>query len=148
MGMQSGRDEDPIADINVTPLVDICLVLVIIFMVIVPFAIETGIKVLQSKSKAGVGKVSVEENVQIRLTRDGRLTLNGKAVEKDLLSASVQKALLKSRDKMVIITAEDENRVGEVVEVLDTAKQSGAMKLAIMKANSHKSEAQSTKSEK
>lgn len=135
MAMQTGREEDPIADINVTPLVDICLVLVIIFMVIVPFALQSGIKVLQSKSKAGVGKVAAEENVQIRLAKDGGLTLNGKAVKKENLSSAVQEALLRSRDKMVIVTAEDQNRVGEVVEVLDTAKQSGALKLAIMKVN-------------
>ena len=51
-----------IVDINVTPLVDVCLVLVIIFMVVSPFAIQSGIQVLQTKAKAAVGKVADSED--------------------------------------------------------------------------------------
>ena len=62
----TGKDE-PITEINVTPLVDVCLVLVIIFMAIAPFAVQAGIKVVQSQTSVGVGKVSSEENVKVEL---------------------------------------------------------------------------------
>lgn len=126
------QDGDPITDINVTPLVDVSLVLVIIFMAIAPFAMQSGIKVLESKTKAAVGKVSASENVSLRLTKDGVLTVNGKPVERTSLFASISEALAASKDRMVSLSADDENKVGDVVEVLDAAKQAGAQKIAIM----------------
>ena len=133
MGMSSGSSEDPITDINLTPLVDVSLVLVIIFMAVAPFAIQAGIKVLQSKASAQVGKVSMSESVQVKLTKDGLLTLNGAGLTREEYSAAVAKALLKSADKFVIVKADTENKVGQVVGLLDDAKQAGALKMALMR---------------
>ena len=128
------KDDEPITAINVTPLVDICLVLVIIFMAIAPFALTVGIKVLESRAKAAEGKTSVSDNVTVKLTADGKVTINGAAVEFAELQTAVVKALAASKDKMVIITADDTNHVGQVVDLLDTAQQAGALKLAILKS--------------
>ncbi len=127
------KGEEPITAINVTPLVDVCLVLVIIFMAVAPMALTVGIKVLESRAGAASGKASVEDNVNVKLTADGRLTVNGRAVALDALGAYLMSALQKSKDRMVIISADDANRVGQVVRVLDVARQSGALKLAILK---------------
>jgi biopolymer transport protein ExbD len=129
----SQKSDEPITDINVTPLVDVSLVLVIIFMAIAPFAIQAGIKVLESRAKASVGKVSADDNVNVRLTKDGQATVNGKTVELSQIFKALSEALFASKDKMVIITADDENKVGQVVGVLDSAKQAGAAKLALMR---------------
>lgn len=134
MAMDSGESEDAITAINVTPLVDICLVLVIIFMAIAPFAMTIGIKVLQSHAKTAEGKASVDENVQVKLNSAGIITVNGVPVVRQDLEPRIIKALAASKDKMVIITADEENRVGQVVDLLDTAQQSGALKLAILKS--------------
>lgn len=131
-GAAQQQDGDPITDINVTPLVDVSLVLVIIFMAIAPFAMQSGIKVLESKAKAAVGKVSATENVSIRLSKDGRILINGKEAARAGLSGAVAEALAASKDRMVTLSADDENLVGDVVEVLDAAKQAGAQKIAIM----------------
>src|SRR2546429_2613348 len=128
------KDDEPITAINVTPLVDVCLVLVIIFMAVAPFAMTVGIKVLESRAKAAEGKASVEDNVNVKLSSAGRITVNGAEVTMELLGTQIVAALSKSKDKMVIITADDDNRVGQVVEILDTARQSGALKLAILKS--------------
>jgi len=133
-GAQKQGDDEPITEINVTPLVDVSLVLVIIFMAIAPFALTSGIKVLESKAKAAVGKVSASENVSIRLTKEGVLTVNKKVTDFSNLQRIVGEALLKSKDKMAILKADEENLVGDVVRVLDTAKQAGAKKIAIMRA--------------
>ena len=133
MGMSSSSSEEPITDINLTPLVDVSLVLVIIFMAVAPFALQAGIKVLQSKANAQVGKVSASESVQVKLTKDGALTLNGKAVEREAYPEAVAKALEKSADKFVIVKADTENKVGQVVGLLDDAKQAGALKMALMR---------------
>lgn len=131
--MSSGSSEDPITDINLTPLVDVSLVLVIIFMAVAPFAIQAGIKVLQSKASAQVGKVSLSESVQVKLTKEGRLTLNGAELAPGEYPAAVARALLKSADKFVIVKADTENKVGQVVGLLDDAKQAGALKMALMR---------------
>ena len=131
-GAAQSADGEPITDINVTPLVDVSLVLVIIFMAIAPFAMQSGIKVLESKAKAAVGKVSASENVSVRLTKDGKLTINGKEAVRTALFSALSDALTASKDRMVTLSADDENKVGEVVEVLDAAKQAGAKKIAIM----------------
>lgn len=131
-GAQKGP-EDAITDINVTPLVDVSLVLVIIFMAIAPFGLQAGIKVLQSKSKTAVGKVSASQNVNVRIDKTGKVTVNGRETDFVLLHAVLQEALSKSKDKMVILTADEENLVGQVVNLLDSSKRAGAKKMAIMK---------------
>lgn len=131
-GGSQQQDGEPITDINVTPLVDVSLVLVIIFMAIAPFALQSGIKVLESKTKAAVGKVSASENVSVRMTKDGVININGKVTPHETLYAAMADALTASKDRMVTLSADDENKVGDVVEVLDAAKQAGAQKIAIL----------------
>jgi biopolymer transport protein ExbD len=133
MGVSSGGSEEPITEINLTPLVDVSLVLVIIFMAVAPFALQAGIKVLQSKASAQVGKVSMSESVQVRLDKAGKLTLNGVEVTRDGYAAAVAQAIAKSADKFVIVKADTENRVGQVVGLMDEARQAGALKMALMK---------------
>ena len=97
---QQAADE-PITDINVTPLVDICLVLVIIFMAIAPLAMVAGVSVLHSHGKAAVGKTSLAESVKVKLTLNGRLTVNGVPVAPAALAQSISAALLRCKDKTV-----------------------------------------------
>lgn len=132
MAGSSSNPEEPITDINVTPLVDVCLVLVIIFMAVAPFALTAGIKVLESKATATEGKVDADENVSVKLSADGTVTLNGKPVGIGTLASALAAALASSKDKLVMIAADDSNKVGQVVDIMDTARQAGAVKLAIM----------------
>jgi biopolymer transport protein ExbD len=141
MAIGSGsRGEEPITAINITPLVDVCLVLVIIFMAVAPFAMTWGIKVLESKAKASEGKASADENVSVKLDVLGHLTVNGVATTSEGLQGEISRALLKSKDRLVIVTADDGNLVGQTVEILDKAKLAGALKLAILKTEEAKPE--------
>ena len=133
MGFSTSKSDEAITDINVTPLVDVSLVLVIIFMAVAPFAVQSGIKVLQSKASAQVGKVSLSESLQVKLTAAGRITLNGAEIQAADFPLRIAAALVASKDKFVIIKADDANKVGEVVGLMDTAKQAGALKMALMK---------------
>lgn len=128
------KEDEPITAINVTPLVDVCLVLVIIFMAVAPMAVTLGIKVLESRASNAEGKASVDENVQIKLALDGQITVNGVKTDGMTFRDVLAGALTRSKDKMVIVTADARNRVGQVVEILDASKQAGALKLAVMKA--------------
>jgi biopolymer transport protein ExbD len=128
------KDDEPITAINVTPLVDVCLVLVIIFMAVAPMAVTLGIKVLETRPGTAQGKASLDENVQIKVTLDGKITVNGTKTDGMTFRGVLAAALARSKDKMVIVTADARNKVGLIVSVLDASKQAGALKLAVMKA--------------
>jgi len=119
--------------INLTSLVDVSLTLVIIFMVAAPFVMQTGIKVTSSKMGAAKGKVVQSENVNIYLSADGKIKVNGQPVSWEQLAVALRAAIPKSKDRMVILLASPKNHVKQIVDILDCARQEGAVKLAILK---------------
>jgi biopolymer transport protein ExbD len=125
--------EEILSSPNVTPLVDVSLTLVIIFMITCPLIMQAGIKVLESRTSVGVGKVGVEENVRVDLKANKELFVNGEKVDWERLGEVLREKIALSKDRMVILTADNENKVGEVVRILDIAKQNGSKKLAILK---------------
>ncbi|MEE8424655.1 MAG: biopolymer transporter ExbD, partial [Elusimicrobiota bacterium] len=78
------------------------------------------------------GKAALNKNVRVRLDDKGILRINGKKTAWDQLDAALRAALAKSQDKLVSIDASGKARVGQVVEVLDAAKQNGAKRLALL----------------
>ena len=133
MAMKTDDNDSPIADLNVTPLVDVCLVLVIIFMVTANFTMQGGIKLTQSAQGAASGKHSIEENVNVILTKDNKILVNGREIGRADLELELRSCIAKSKDKLVTIVADKTNRVESVVDVMDLAKQSGAEKLSVLK---------------
>ncbi len=126
------HEQEMTTEPNLTPLIDVCLVLVIIFMVTAPMVMQAGIKILESQAGAGVGKHAAEENIEVVLTEDDKVMLNGREVLWQDFPVRIRQEIFKSRDKLVFITADDKNRVGRVVEILDISKQQGARKVAII----------------
>lgn len=134
MGMSTGGSKGgAAADINVTPLVDICLVLLIIFMVMLPKNVpEISVKV-PPESKTKPKPQQVNENLVLGLTKDGAVTLNRTPVDRALLPEQLENQL-KFRDKKVIfVNFDDDAKYGTAVEILDLAKRAGADVLGIMK---------------
>lgn len=133
MAIQAADEPDTITEINVTPLVDIALVLVIIFMAVAPFVFQAGIQVSSSRVGAAKGLAAQAENVTVLIAKDGSLTVNGEKATWENLSGKIRTHLVRSRDKLVMVAATPDNTVGQVVEALDVAKQSGAAKVAILR---------------
>lgn len=132
MGMAAGSGEGANSEINVTPLVDVCLVLLIIFMVMVPKNVpEISVRVPpDSKQKI---KKQESDTLVIGLSKEGGVSLNHNAIDKGQLGDKIE-ALLRNRDKKVVfVDFEDEANYGDAIEVLDIAKRSGAAVLGIMK---------------
>lgn len=127
------EEEDTITKINLTSLVDVSLTLVIIFMVVAPFMMEIGIKVASSKMGESKGKVAQSENVSVHLSADGKIRINGQLVSWEGLADALRTAIPKSKDQMVLLLASPKNRVKEIIDILDCARQQGAKKLAILK---------------
>ena len=134
MGMSTGGSKGGAqSEINVTPLVDICLVLLIIFMVMLPKNVpEISVRV-PPESKQRQKPQQANENLVLGLTKDGAITLNRTPVDRASLGETLE-TQLKFRDKKVIfVNFDDDANYGVSVEVLDLAKRSGAEVLGIMK---------------
>jgi biopolymer transport protein ExbD len=124
----------PMTEINLTSLVDVCLTLVIIFMVSYPLVMQSGINIsTPSMQKARTQLEETELKAEITLKEDYTIQLNGKAIEPDYLSDSLKVLMAASKNKMVVISAEENVLHDHVVAILDEAKQCGAQQLSIVK---------------
>ena len=126
------RPQEAITGINVTPLVDVCLVLVIIFMVLAPLTMQAGIEVSSSNSNAVKATYAARDVVAIILEDDGRLKIDSKTISWDMLSSTLTTALARNVPKAVSISASPQASVEQVVEIMDVSKQAGAKKLALI----------------
>jgi len=133
MGMATGGGGSAKSDINVTPLVDVCLVLLIIFMVMVPQNVpEISVRV-PPESKTKQRKKPPQETLVIGLNKDGGVTLNRNPIERSSLAEEIERQLAVRDKKVVFVNFDDDAKYGVAVEILDLAKQSGAEVLGIMK---------------
>jgi len=118
-----------IAAINVTPLVDVALVLLIIFMVTTPLIMQESFKI--KLPSAATSTPQVEQTTTVTIAPGNRIYLNNAEVSIDDLEGLLVKHMADSPDKTVIIKADRTILHGFVVKVLDAAKEAGALKLAI-----------------
>ncbi len=123
--------EKLIHEINVTPLCDVMLVLLIIFMVTTPYIIQGNIKINLPSAKTE-SESSPEKHVVISVTNEGRTYINGAEVSTDIqLKESVQKLLAETASDRVIIEGDKMSFHGEMVRVMSIAKDAGAERIAI-----------------
>jgi biopolymer transport protein ExbD len=124
------EEEKIISEINITPLTDIFLVLLIIFMVTTPFLIQSAIKVNLPKSSAS--EETIPKYLIVSLTRTGQIFLNEqKIVSIDHLIDRMKTKLSSDPNQLVIINADEGVYHGQVVEILDAVKKAGAARIGI-----------------
>jgi biopolymer transport protein ExbD len=126
---QGGNDDEIISSINVTPLVDITLVLLIIFMVTATYIVTPSIKV--ELPKAANSEQSAPSTVAIVIGKDGRYFLNAKEVKEQALIKEVTAAFGANPDLQAIISADRQVMHGLVVHIIDVIKGIGVSKFAI-----------------
>jgi biopolymer transport protein ExbD len=127
-----GNDDDGgrmIVDINVTPLVDITLVLLIIFMVTASLIVNPGIKV--DLPKAASGTETAKSTLALTLNKEGVLFLNGERSSDDGVVRFIGAELPKNPQLQAIIAADKSVPHGDVIHVIDLVKRSGVHKFAI-----------------
>jgi len=128
------KESKAVTEINLTSLVDVCLTLVIIFMVSYPLIMQSGINIsTPSMQKAKTQLEETELKAEITLKDDYSIQLNGKTIEPDYLAESLKTLITASKNKMVVISAEENVLHDHVVAILDEAKQCGAEQLSIVK---------------
>jgi biopolymer transport protein ExbD len=125
-----GGDRDIVAEINVTPLTDIFLVLLIIFMVTSTALTQQGTKVNLPRAAAGGAEPS---GVVVTATADHRIELNGKSVTLEALPVALQAAFQRG-DRSVILQGDRNVVLEQAVQIMTIAKEAGAEKIAIATA--------------
>jgi biopolymer transport protein ExbD len=126
---------DLFVDINITPLTDIFLVLLIIFMVTSSViasdtAARAGVKVNLPRG-AAKDVASSAKDVTVAITTEGKMVVDGKEVAADTLRARFAEAAQRDPETQVIVQADEQTHHGRVVAVMELAKSAGLRRLAI-----------------
>lgn len=121
--------EGAITGINVTPLVDITLVMLIIFMATAPMISRRAVKV--DVPKVAKHERMATEALAVALDGARRLTLGGQAVTREELVAALAKAVASREDQAVTLSADKSLPYGEVAELLDTVRGAGVRKVGL-----------------
>jgi biopolymer transport protein TolR len=128
---QSGDPFDHLADINVTPLVDVMLVLLIIFMVTAPM-LHTGISVALPKTATTNLRSNPEEPIVLSITRDGMYYINETPVARGLLRERLRAILRGRKERAVLLKADRGLSYGTVIETVDLLNRMGIESLGLM----------------
>ncbi|HBL17856.1 MAG TPA: protein TolR [Elusimicrobia bacterium] len=123
-------EDDQVVGINVTPLVDVCLVLVIIFMVATPMLTQPAFDVKLPVAQTKEGKE--EDKVTISLSADGRMAIDAQEFKTpEELKRALGLAIARTESALVIIRADKEATHGKLTELMGRAKEAGARTLTI-----------------
>jgi len=128
---QSGDPFDHLADINVTPLVDVMLVLLIIFMVTAPM-LHQGVSVALPKTETTNLPSRQEDPILLSITREGLYYINETPIARGLLRERLQALVRQRRDRTVFLKADRALSYGTVVETLDLLNRLGIENLGMV----------------
>jgi len=129
--MTSGNGNNGLlSEINITPFVDVMLVLLIIFMVTAPMMVQ-GVNVLLPESSSG--PLSSEDNhLVVSIDKNGKIYINDLNVSSDFLSEKLNKIFENRRGKEVFLRADKRVSYGVVVRVMSEIKEAGVEKLGML----------------
>src|SRR5438270_4322478 len=123
----------PVADINVTPMVDVMLVLLIIFMVITPM-LSKGVSVDKVKTRNPIAMQAADKSdaITISVTRDGKTYLNTTQLPPSELAPKVKDLLLNRLDKMVFLNGDQRAKYEVVLEVVQNLQAAGVDQVGLL----------------
>ncbi len=128
--LNNNDDEMPaISEINVTPFVDVVLVLLVIFMVTAPMLVREQMSV--NLPKASTGEKSASQAVSIEIDKAGTVRVMEKVVPVANLVDEIKSILASNPNAQAVISADQESRHGDVVQVMDLIKSAGLTRFAI-----------------
>jgi biopolymer transport protein TolR len=121
------------SDINVTPMVDVMLVLLIIFMVITPM-LQHGhaVELAKANNPEQMPDADKEDAILIAITRDNKVYLNNDQMGADQLADKVRDRLANKADKRVYVKADARAKYGTVVAVVDNVRSAGVDQLGLL----------------
>ncbi|MFZ5893695.1 MAG: ExbD/TolR family protein [Myxococcota bacterium] len=124
-----GGRRAPIVGINVTPMVDVVLVLLVIMMVSAVYIVSQSLKV--ELPKTANSDEPAQSPLAVTITKEGRYLFEQKPIDETGLIGKLKKAKGEKKDPSLVVTADKEAYHGDVVHVIDLAKSEGITKFAI-----------------
>ena len=124
-----GRTQTALADINITPLVDVVLVLLLIFMLTAP-VLQSGVEVAVPQTRS-VNQLT-EERTVITIDKDQNVFLQDKPVNVNALPALLQPTNGPGKSKVVYVRADEKVPFGAFASVMDAVKQAGITNISIV----------------
>ena len=125
-----GKSRTTMAEINVTPLVDVMLVLLIVFMITAPMLqheLDVNLPVA-----AGIPQVTTEDQVVLTVNKQGNIYLDQTTYTLDTLRPKLQTLYQTRRNKDIFLRADADVPYGKVVQVMDEVKKAGILKLGMI----------------
>ena len=127
-----GRKGAPQAEINVTPLIDIVLVLLIIFMVMTPVMLKEIVAKVPQKQTENVPRPPGDNPILVEVDARDQITLNGEPMTPETFGGRIGDRLAHDRQKIVFFKVADEANYGRTVRIMDLCKGAGAKTLGIV----------------
>jgi len=133
MGGSGGGRGEVTSDINVTPMADVMLVLLIIFMVITPM-LQKGqtVELARTKNPIDMKEADRDDAVLVTVTRDGKLYLGQEKVSVDVLATKVNDLLASRLEKKVFVKSDLRAKYGDVVQVVDNIRNAGVDQIGLL----------------
>jgi biopolymer transport protein TolR len=128
---RTGRSRLPRAEINVTPFIDILLVLLVIFMTISP-SVPTGLKAAVPQQTLAEQRPQPEQTLVLSVDRSGTITINQDKVEPPHLIERLQAVFKTRKDRTIFLQADHDVLFNDVAQLIDAAKSAGADRLGLM----------------
>ena len=130
MATKLDDQDDGINDINITPFVDVVLVLLVIFMVTAPVMIKESLKVNLPKTLTS-DVTSKADSIGVAITKEGQVLLNGKLFTEDSLKLEFQRISKNNPNTNFLLSADADSRHGDVVRVIDLLKKNNLNRFAL-----------------
>ena len=119
------------SDINVTPLVDVMLVLLIIMMLITPM-LNQGVAMRLPQATNSADKPTTQDNTTVAVAKDGSLYVNSKQVSEGEMAAKITEALESKKEKVVYIKADEEALYSAMMTAMDQLHQAGVEDIGLI----------------
>jgi len=120
------------SDINITPLVDVVLVLLIIFMVATPMLIKDLDLTVPEKAETQIASPTTANQVVVSVTKEGQVQINREPILESQLNEKIHDLMATRADKLVFFDVDEDANYGEAIHVMDVVRRAGAKTLGIM----------------
>jgi len=124
-----GSDDELMSGINVTPLVDVVLVLLVIFLITAPVLYQSAIKVQLPKAKSG--ETTPKSPMNFMISKEGDLSWDNKRLSWEELSTRLTQLGPQAAEETAIISADQATPHGTVIKLMDTLRQAGLTRFAL-----------------